>query len=472
MVNFMSGNSRIKLSFIILGIGMVCILDCLLIMFNASEKYWGIFLLPISFAVCSFFFNRVYQVIKHSLSSLILISMMFLKNVIVPLFMALGDGNFPARVDTSKYMLSAIGLEIYEEIAVFGVIWLLSKKITCSAGNFQCRKLEFNINYLKMFNIITLIFSLSTVVLIFRYPLLIEYFSLGISGNEQQNIQKNIIQNQMIKSVPSMAYYLFTILANFVRWAIPLCIMFKCYISKKGNDFSKTLVSLIVILLAAYVTNDTIAVSFFIVISMGYVLIKLFPVRKRILIICGVIAIGIVGTLSLITKAYGSAGGGIDFQKIANMLQAYFSGPDNVAVALSIKESFSLDEFIGNIFRFIPYIMHYFLDYTTSTVIFNNQYWGNSGLTNQIIPMISQGERTFSFILAPIFTIIISAIAINVEISALKKNDLFDYAIYIIWGICFAMAVGMYSASLCIQLFLNYIFMLMVIKWISKKFKI
>ena len=463
-------NEKKKLIFTALLIWIICISISIFDAFFAPAKYGWLFLLPMSFAVCTTIFINIYFYIRYSIVSLILIAMMFLKNVVIPLFMGMGSGRFPSVVNTEKYMLGAIGLEIYEEIVVFLIVYIYARRLKKSTYSVENQNLTFNIKYVKMFNAVTWIFILATLILIFRYPILTQYFTIGILGDTNQNIQKNILQNEMIRSVPAMVYYLFSIIANFVRWAIPLCVMFNCYVSKKNSELRKVLICIFTILLSAIVTNDTIAVSFFIVLSMGYILIKLFPTYKSLLFTMGVVGIVWIGFSALILKTFGSSSENVDFTQIANMLQAYFSGPDNVAVALSIESGISFEEMIGNIFRFIPIIMHYFLQYTNSTIVFNKQYWGSGNLTNQIIPMISQGARTFSVIFAPIFTALISVIAMKAEINARTKKDMFDFAIYVIWGVCFAMAVGMYSASLCIQLFLNYVFILMIIKWFSKKF--
>jgi len=156
----------------------------------------------------------------------------------------------------------------------------------------------------------------------------------------------------------------------------------------------------------------------------------------------------------------------------AQLLQAYFSGPENVAVALAIDSPFGLNEAIGNIFKFIPYIMYFFKEFISSNSLFNYTFWGRSGIESQIIPMISQGARCFSVVLAPLFIVIISNIAISSEIKAYQKNTLFDFTIFTIMGICFSIATFMYSASLCIQLFFNYIFPIMIFAWISNKISI
>lgn len=463
-------NERMKIVITIFLIWSICLYVCIIDAFFAPVKYTWLFLLPLSFAICATMFINLLFSIRYSLVSLILIAMMFLKNVVIPFFMGKGSGKFPAVVDTDNYMLGAIGLEIYEEIVVFLIVYIFAKRVKRETYSAKTQNLTFNKDYVIKLNIVTVMFVFTTLVLILRYPILTQYFTIGILGDADQNIQKSILQNEMIRRVPSVVYYLFSVIANFVRWAIPLCVMFSCYVSKKGCELRKIVSCVLVILLSAIVTNDTVATSFFIIISMGYILIKLFPTYRRSLMLMGVGGIVVIGFFALIVKTYGNSSSAADFTKIANMLQAYFSGPDNVAVALSIENSITFEEMIGNIFRFIPYIMHYFLQYTTSTIEFNAQYWGNESLTNQIIPMISQGARTFSVIFAPLYTALVSYIAMKAEIKARTKNDLFDFAIYVIWGVCFAMAVGMYSASLCIQLFLNYVFILMIIKWFSKKF--
>ena len=127
---------------------------------------------------------------------------------------------------------------------------------------------------------------------------------------------------------------------------------------------------------------------------------------------------------------------------------------------------------MGDILKFIPYMMYFFKELPSSNIVFNQTYWGSTDITTQIIPMISQGARHFTVILAPIYTAIVTNIAIKWETKATNKNELLDYAVCAIGCVCFSMAVAMYNASLCIQLYLNYVFPIQLMVWFIKKISV
>ena len=434
-----------------------------------TPKYSLLFLLPSSFVVCSFVFINELDLFGKSIAATLLIALLFIKNIITPIFMALGNGAFNSSVDVTPYMPMAIFLEIFEEITVFLTLKLYRKKLIVTAQN-ENTNIEFNRYNIRVFGIFTAIITLLVIAILIRYPQLVYYVTIGVTGDKDKSIQEAIIKSNLKNGVPSMIYYSYTYFVNLLRWTIPIFVVFKEYVNNKHSEFKKIIISYIMILISTMLTIDTVAVSGFIFVSLSLVIVRLYPKYRSIITKLLILSVICAGVFALLIKSFGTEGASsIEFSDLSRLFQAYFSGPENVAVSLAISKSVTLNELVGSVFKFIPYIMYFFRGYTTSNSLFNEVYWGKTGIETQIIPMIAQGARYFTVILAPVFTFIVTRITVRQEVKAKSKNTLFGYTTSIIWCVCFSLAVAMYSASLCIQLFLNYIFPIIVFAWICLK---
>lgn len=453
---------------ILMTIILLCTVEIIIIETHAVSKYSYLFLLPLSFMFFSMLFLNEINLIGHSVSATIFVSLLVVKNLVTPLFMALGDGSFNSGIETEQYMLSAILLQIYEELVIFILLKIYYKRLRYTNSN--DKKIHVDIRHIRTFTIFTSLILVIVVLILARYPQLLAYVSLGISGNKEQSIQDAILKQQMRNSVPSLFYYTYTYFVNLLRWSIPIAVIFREYINTKHSEFRKVIVSFIVIILSTLLTIDTVAVSLFIFIALSLVLMRLYNNSQNVIRNILISSVVVVGVFSLALKSFGSDSlSAVSFSDLARLFQAYFSGPENVAVALAIDKNVSLNELIGSVFRFVPYIMYYFRNFTSTNAIFNLTYWGRSGIETQIIPVISQGARYFSGLFAPIFTIIIGRITIRQEIATRVKNNIFSYTTRMVWCVCFSLALFMYSASLCIQLFLNYVFPITIFSWLSQK---
>lgn len=429
-------------------------------------KYTWICLLPLSFMILSILCNRIYLLFGKSITVTLLISLMFFKNVMMPFIMAIGDGTFLSQIDTSSKMPYAIALGIYEELAVFFIINIMYKKIKNALAGSYIKPLKFETIKIKSFFKITTIILLVVLACLLCFPQLKSYFSLGVPGNVEQKIALARLRIAMSSSVPSLIYYSYIFLANILRWMLPISIIYKLYLSDFFGEHIKIVASLFVICISAIITTETIATSIFLAIALTLLLSRIYVKQRKTILFLSLGSIGIVGILALLLKSFGS--GGIQsagYGQISSILQAYFSGLENIAVADMIPEPVSLNELFGDVFRFIPYIMHFFKGFTTSTEQFNRIFFQDTDTVTQIIPMISQGARYFSFLFAPIFTIMFCWIAIRWEIKATSRSTLFDYTLCVIACVCFSMAIVMYSASLGLQLYLNEIAPLQFIIW-------
>lgn len=469
-MNYTSPNYK-KISYLAATVIVISLAVTVIVVVKAKDTYPTLFILPLVFGFCTLLFSSVYNLYAKSIAYTLMLSLLILKNVVMPLFMALGDGSFNAKINTVSYFDGAVALEILEFITVYFVLYHYYTKVKDSYFSATNDRVDVSTVTVRSFTKLTVILFIFVLLLIILYPQLLYYLEIGVSSDTSKIVSANLLKEQIRESVPTNLYYLFVYSINLLRWAVPITVIFKSYIKENVSEWVRIFISFIVVIISAVLTTDTIAVSLFIMVTMSSIIIRLYPEKKSALIriFAGIV---LIISISWLFKKTVNERTSDNITYISNILQAYFGGPDNIAVALAINTPFSFEEAIGNIFKYIPFVMYYFRDYTSSNVIFNELYWGRPGYETQIIPMIAQSLRCFSIFLAPLLTTIISSISIKQEIKGFKFNTINEYAIRLTVSVCFAFALFMYSGSLIIQMSLNYIFPLYVVYVVSNRIRI
>lgn len=441
-----------------------------IIVINAQEKYEMIWVLPFSFILCCSLFYGSLKCLGKSIVGSILFAMMFLKCQIIPFLIALGKGHYFACVDTSNYLPYAYCLCIYEMVVVFWVIHKTYLKNSPYINQSLCIKMrKREANFIFMIMLVVLILFLVVVVLC---PQMLLFYDFGLSTSEEETIYRNTLSMNIQDSVPKVYFYSFKILFDWLRWLFPLAIIFKIYVSKHIRGLFAILFSIIIILFSAVLGTDYRAASIFILLSLFILLTRLYPsYKKRIYTTCLVMFL-MIGIGGLIIKSFGASNvGDAGTQDLANVLQSYFSGPDNVAIGLMMQGYPSLEVFIGDIFKWTPYVNHFFKDFDSSMIQFNYTFFKEPDITTQILPMISQGERYFSAIGAPIFTYIVSMTAFYTEKKLLKANTVISYTIYIMLAVSLPFTVAMYCFSQLLNIYLGTFFpTIMVLYFCNRKY--
>lgn len=323
------------------------------------------------------------------------------------------------------------------------------------------------VSFINRSMILILVLFLMIVAL---YPQLILSYDLGFASSEEDNIAQMQLEMAVKETTPKLVYYSYNFFFNWLRWLIPIAIIFKIFASRRIKGITAILFSIIVILLSAMLGTDYRAASVFLLISLFLILVKLYPSHKKALFMICVGSFSFIGIVGLIYKSYGVENASdIDLQGMANMLQSYFSGPDNVAIGLMIPDNPSFKTFIGDIFGFIPYVMYFFQGYETSMVQFNYVFFHEADITTQILPMICQGERYFTFIGAPIFTYLVCKLAFKLEIRSLTAQSIIEYSKYIMICVFLPFSVSMYCASQLITIFFSIFFPTILLLRYSEK---
>ena len=469
-IKIVTGNKSVLMS--ILGVVLCCSFFAFFtIAFCSTDKYMILCLLPLVFGLFSLFFCECYSLIGKSITITLLVAILFLKNIIMPLIMSFCTTATISSVNTEPKLTYAVFLLIYEQLAVFGTIYYNIPRMKKWIFNKPIKEYAISKVHLKWFIRIVVLLALIIIVLLVAYPLLSVFYRIGVSGDTNTNIELARRRILMSEAVPMIPRYMFAVFAELLRWMVPIVVTLKLYLSKLKN-WLKVILSMGIAVCVALIVSDTVATSLFIVISIFFLVYRLYKGNGSGLVIISSVGVVIFAVMALFIKSFGSGVETFKIDEIAGVLQAYFSGPDNVAITAMIDEPVTISQIFGDVFGFIPFVMHFFKNLPNTRILFNTVFWGTTGIETQIIPMISQGARYFTPILAPIFTILVVQCSLVWEKRVYEKRELLHCVILIIACVCFSMGVGMYSASLIMQQFFAYIFPLFFLyRFISTFFR-
>lgn len=446
-----------------------CVL-AFIISLNATGVYENIGILPISFIVISVLCSNVYSLYGKSLTVTLITSVMFLKNVLMPFFIVLGNCTLRSGVNIYDTINYAYFLEIYECLAVLFVLRFYVNHFKLKYNENITINCCITSNGMRLYKKVLFVILIIFILIIITYPQLLLYFTYGLDGDQESIIEQNNLSMAIERSMPRILFYVYVLFYDLLRWIIPLYVIFKLYLKNRNINIS-IFISLLIVGISAYFGTNTKALSVFIAISLSFLLIRLYPQKRNNVISILILLVSFFGIVSLFVKSFGNTGSQSTlYNDIASTLQAYFSGPENVAIASLIQEPISFELILGDTFGHIPFVKYFFLDMPTSNNHFNYVFWNSRDIITQIIPVISQGERYFSMIFAPIFTILIVKIALYYEKKIYQSNDLYCLAIGYMGCTCFSMALTMYNASQCFSLYFSYLFPTIVLFKICRKY--
>ena len=132
---------------------------------------------------------------------------------------------------------------------------------------------------------------------------------------------------------------------------------------------------------------------------------------------------------------------GINNDKMALRLNAYFGGIHNVAIAINTEVNKPLEAFGGDILRAIPLFKTFFVNMNDSTTIFINSI----GKEGQIVPLIGQSVFYLGTPFACGLTIIFILLTLKFENNAEGEKDITTKFLYLILTIASASSIVVYN---------------------------
>lgn len=418
----------------------------LLIDIKKPIYYSLLFLLPLSFMVMSIALSKIYNEIPRNLGITMIIILLFVRTVLSPMFMYLGDYSITISYGIEKNTWYAILLVFYETICLFLLIYIKTVNFNKVSNDLSDTRYSSNSYGMRIYLIILI--ALSGILIICQYitpELLSSYRSIFDMSNEfftNYEDSQTVVKygTSFIKKL-SLVTGQYLIRALLIIWPTYLIVK----LSNKKTYFSK-LISAICCFIPVFFIGGAIAKSLIYVVCLLFLYNYIYNnkdfTRKSIKLICFGGIVVIVWWILNIDSQHA-------MEQFSRRFSAYFSGVNVVSGVFNLPNS-------------MEYKLRYFLYDFTSTIPFGNTIFGISHETiqpffneynfshGQIPPTIGLGYYYFGPILAPLYSLIFATIAINAgeKLKQSISGNPMKYIRLLITIFTFSMGIIMYNIEI------------------------
>lgn len=434
-------------------------------------SYKGIALLPISYGIIMIFSSKFHILAKKYLGIKIVYIVMFLRYVMLPIFIAIsGDISGIGKMPLDKYILPSFFLMIWELIVCVVVINIAGDKFLLKE-NVQLSSILKND---KSRNVVYSLVVFVSFIFVIIFPSLIQnfqFFNVTEEGTKTISyfygldirlllISKVIIYSYIIKKYSTLyknkknkKYYYICLVASIIYIGII-----------RSDNRTNILIDIICVIVVMYHS---------------------FPsFRKKSIILIGLSGIILVSSVSMYRMfAETSWRAEVKTREInlARTLQAYISGPRNVAFSIETADIFKYNIDINTLFNDLFAWTGYFASifkidienitnqFFNMTIYMFSPTW--SGYGDQIIPVIGQGFIYLGYIGAPIFSAIICLTIVFIDRIRCKSDTIYQLIITTFLVSRLALFMGL-SITILMMFILDSFLQLWIVDKANSLFKI
>lgn len=420
--------------------------------------YKMVFLLPLTYGLLILILPSITRFMINNAGLLIFNIVAFVRYVILVLVGVLtGFSIWRGIPPGSSYINSSILVMFCEMITVFIFIQIMSKKYYSSTIIQVSNKKEINTRNINSF--VLKIFILLGIISVILFPEIISKFRFVTNLDDFTDYQRNDFP----------LFGLFELLFNMARILVLLSLII--YWKKKHEltgKFKYVLftigLSLLNLVIVTGLSRFSILIS---AVAILYFVTKLFNKHKKMIFLS--LMTGIIFSVTIVSlyKFFGRNENDsfADLAWWSDTLQMYFSGPKNVAIALTMKDRFDINiviQIFVDLFSSVAGIAG-LLNLSLSTVgLYNLTYYGSTVSVDQIVPIVGQGVFYFGYIGSFIPSIIAAWLMMKFDNKAfLTNNPYSSYAYYFIatWFGAFMMV----NWTILFSHFINTFVLLMII---------
>lgn len=441
----------------------------IVIFLNPQPECQMLILLPLSY----FLFTLVLYAHKKSkplfVGSFIIMISYFIRMSLTPMFMTLGK--YFSHKPTSLDYDTAVLFMIYEFVIISFIMLLFRNKdrehndTLKNINNDNVGVKESN-TFTKSFKTIIFLLVIICGAFCIVYPQILNSFKFGILSNSEL-IQWQVRFNQSLNSTPKIIFYLVSWCIKVLKEIIVFMLLYRV-MTKKKNRF-KFIISLIIIVIASLISDDTLAQNLYFAIIYFLLLTEFYPKGKSKIYISLAFTVGFIFIYGLLGEKMSSNNIEMVFYNIANTLQVYFTGVYNVAVSLKLNVDNPFIIIAGDFLRSIPLFKTFFIDLQTSTNVFcgfiNDQY------NSQIIPAMGQSMFMFGKFLAPLIASIFTFLTLKYENKISNTKNYFDRFIFYVIIVKLACVPVIYNCQIFLQGLFGTIIPLLIISFFNRRRK-
>ena len=424
---------------------------------SIPRNYALLFCLPLIFGVVTFVFYEIYDLVPYNLGVTLIISLLFVRNVIAPILLVKGDFSSSINVDMNSDCVNySIILLIYEMVCVFFTIWYLKRNtLTSTTSINDSKKLLIDRKTEKKFIILVLIALAALFACYYVSPqYMLNYRTVFEMTSENAANYEDYMINR--KYGTTTAKLLALVIGNYIMRVIilvvPAVIIIVLRSRSKGHisPLVKT-ITLVACLMPMFFIGGAIARSLIYCVCLFMLRDKLFysdKATKRTVLFLMLGMIVVLAWWAFRDKSSGTGNSNI-WAKYSGRVNAYFSGVNIVSGVFNLPESFDyrIKYCIGDVLSSIPFGNTIFsLDGTTSQEFFNSY---NSSF-GQIPPTIGMSYYYFGFLLAPIYSIIFAVLSFKYGEKFRRQNvhSAVEYIRCLYSIFVFSMGIVMYNIEI------------------------
>ncbi|MDO5547854.1 MAG: hypothetical protein Q4F79_05130 [Eubacteriales bacterium] len=373
--------------------------------------------------------------------------MMFLRAVVMPLLLMLGDYETVLRVNIDSNMPKAILLFSYEMICEYLLYEYIYKDIRDEF--YDKYSVDVSNEYRYGFMVVFLIAGLIGCLILAPSAVTFYRTIFGITDYEYTGFDSHSVFTQYATSlIAKFGLVTFRYFAGVCRLVFPALILYRM---KKRN--ANRIVAFVVTIILIFVfdlllVDDTIATSIVNALITLVYYNRLFSSPKQLNRYFVYAALGVASYFELRLSLTASMSHYTNmFTRISNITQAYFLGTRNIAAGFNLYADSifgAMKYMIYELLRGIPYASTIFgLDNTSVSTLFNSV----NNCTGQIVPVISSGNLYFSFLFAPLYPMLFLLISYKNSV----KVDVIEKPLSVLGSITICvytlMGISMYSAE-------------------------
>ena len=445
---------------------LIVFVTCCFFITKTASNLRIMILLPLFYFACLMFSSILYYLRKINIYLVLIHSFFIVQYLIIPLLIFI-DGNYNwtnYNPEIGEHILEATLLQIFV-LLFLTFLFALQKNDSYAPRYFS---VEYDKEQTKHTNRLILILLLASLLLIVVYPQLLSKFRL-ISFSKIEDYYSYLRSSEAVKnSMPVLVYEFGLLLLKIVKLLLSyfLVVQVKRTVGQK-HPFLGIVLSLLIIGLLCLITTEDKAASVFSGIVSLLLLAKMYVkeskriIKISVILMTSLVAVVFVAPMIVSPKS----------MNLSYSLNAYFSGTINVSGGFLMNDDNKMSMLMGDIFRSIPYVNHFFLDLPMSYIEFNRAIGYDTVYNSEIIPIISQGHFYFGIVGAVFLPFLLLFLAKKALKKMLNSSSSFEFYAYSSLFLYLFLGVFLYDFALVISQVINYCLPIMIVYIFTKRRK-
>mgnify|MGYP004651068005 CR=1 FL=1 len=405
--------------------------------------------LPLGYFLISLLFYKNFGYITNNISKLMVVSLFFVRLVILPFLYA---GNIDAQLFEGRNLVEshfskACLLMVYEYFAVNTALFFYEHKR--ERRKWHIKHIVSNTDISKGLVICLAIYVLGIAFFLPQYSQSFQtIFSLG-------DINFTVASSKIEYSVGSLGRVLktlFSMAVQLFRILFPALLMREAY-KRNSNSRACTIWLVLGCALQFMFLTSTFAEAIVACLTLVMFYIKLYPSRKtKTFFFLGASTLGML-VFYFVVRYFVRTVGGLYSKEdgatnyAAQIINAYFTGVDNVAATFNIPSGHGAEAFYAGVIGAIPFNSTLFGNRGNKLQYYYNLYNSAYG---QIPPTIGAGYYYFGALLSPAVTVFFIVLSMRYYKKAEKMEASLRYVAVIFCSVTFALGTVMYSPSIAL----------------------